>query len=750
MVKPRDCVISLDSIEKADEGIVGELAASLGYFASKKIPILPGFIITPHAFDTFLEENQLKSKIIHLVGSTNIDSKSSLEKTSVVIKKLINNGKIPELLLNELFKNYQALNRGNNHVFLKSSFAQEKFNLTFSSSQEEKFASIKGEAALIHKIREVWSCLVDLNSKFLKDKLTIDSFVNSISLVVQQAPSSDVSGIMFTADPVAFKKSRIVIEAVYGLSTYLAQADTPPDFYEVEKSELKILSKNISEQKQMHKGHGSNKKSSVPFSIRKKQKLNDNAIIDIANLGKKIESNCYFPQEIEWTREKNKFYIVNSKQISSFAENEKKLSLVPNGKEPILIGTPASAGIAIGKAVFIKNNKDLEKIKRGDVVIALFTTNEHILAIKNSCAILIEKGSISSHAATIARSLGKPAIIGIPKIFSKIKENSIISVNGKTGEVFSGSLLTKGTKMDQEVFKTATKVFCNIFDAQSSIRASELNVDGVGAINADYLISQFNMHPKKIIEAKMQNEFINVLSEEIALICKSFYPKPVFYKMSNLNTNEYMNLIGGRSFEKKEKIPNIGHKGAYRHIRDKSLLQMELRAIVNVREKMGLNNLNLTIPFVRTVKEVIEIKKVIDANGLKRGHTFKLYITADFPSNVILIDKFIDTGIDGVLINSNELTMLMLGLNYDNEEIINDHDHKEMDESLLNAYNQIIKAGHKKNIKISIYGQAVDNSMKLVDALVRQGIDSVCVSPSAVNRIRSVVQDSENSIVLNL
>lgn len=367
--------------------------------------------------------------------------------------------------------------------------------------------------------------------------------------------------------------------------------------------------------------------------------------------------------------------------------------------------------------------------------------------MKKAAGIITERGGRTSHAAIVSREFGIPAVVGTPNALTILKDNQVVTVNGKSGEIFSGSvLISEKTRPEPEFTKkTATKLYVNLAEPELAEKVSMMNVDGIGLLRAEFMIAQIGTHPKKFIKDKKEQVFIDKLAENISSFCKAFYPRPVLYRATDFKTNEYSHLRGGKEYEVTESNPMLGYRGAFRYVRDKSVFLLELEALKKVREKMGFNNLNLMIPFVRTVKELVDVKKIISDAGLRRSHTFKLFMMAEIPANVILIEDFINTGIDGVSIGSNDLTMLVLGIDRDNSEVAPEFD--ERNEAVLWSLERVIKACNKHNIPVSICGQAPSVYPSLVEKLVEFGVTSISVSPDAVSNTKRIIYAAERKIL---
>lgn len=737
-------------IDKEDVSIVGGKGANLGEMTKAGFNVPNGFIVTSHAYYDFIRENNLSVKISHLLSTADINNTKSLGQVSQHIKNLILNGKLSDNLTKEIVSSYNKLGSlfKDCLVAVRSSATAEDLPGASFAGQQETFLNVKGDAVLLKKIKEGWASLFDERAIFYRHEQKFDKVKIGIALVVQKMVESESSGIMFTIDPVTNDKSKVVIEAIYGLGELIVQGQVNPDHYEVEKPGLSILNKKINYQDKLLKKSGiNNKEVKLSRKVGEKQKLTDKEIIGLATLGKKLEKHYYFPQDVEWAIEKKQIYLVQTRAVTT-TKNEVKViderSLV-NAKV-ILKGDPASPGIRSGPVKIIKSAKEIGKVLLGDVLVAPETNPDYVPAMKKAAAIVTDSGGRTSHAAIVSRELGIPAIVGTQFATKQLKTGNIVTVNGSKGEVYQGGFLTSSVKMEKDLnIKTATKVYVNLAEPELAESIAQKNVDGVGLLRAEFMMAGIGVHPKKMIHDGKKNEYIEKLALDLVKFCKAFEGKPVIYRASDFKTNEYKNLIGGKDYEPLESNPMLGFRGAFRYMHDPEVFKLELSAIRMVREKYGYKNLWIMIPFVRTVAELVKVKKIINEFGLSRSDTFKIWMMVEIPSNVILIEKFIEVGIDGISIGSNDLTMLMLGTDRDNFEVANEFD--EMNQSILWAFKHVIKTANKYNIASSICGQAPSNYPELVKYLVEWGVTSVSVSPDAIVNTRKVILHFEKELL---
>jgi pyruvate,water dikinase len=381
------------------------------------------------------------------------------------------------------------------------------------------------------------------------------------------------------------------------------------------------------------------------------------------------------------------------------------------------------------------------------------TTPDFVPAMKKAVAIVTNKGGQTSHAAIVSRELGVPCVVGTKTATSTLKQGRIITVDGASGKVYESNLKASSVNYNpqtpeyvapSQTLKTATKVYVNLGEPELAEEIAKRNVDGVGLLRAEFMMAGIGIHPKKLIHEKKSKLFVDTLAEGIGKICAAFGERPVVYRASDFKTNEYSHLKGGEQYEPSEPNPMLGYRGAYRYIHDADVFDLELEAIKKVRNVMGYKNLNLMIPFVRNVKELQEVKKIVIASGLSRTQTFKLWMMVEIPVNVILLDSFIDVGIDGISVGTNDLTMLMLGTDRDNETVAADYD--ERNPAVLWALQHIIRTAHKRGITVSVCGQAPSSHPDVAEFLCKEGVTSVSVTPDVIDKTRQVLYDTERKL----
>ncbi len=749
-------ILWFNQISLEDVNLVGGKGGNLGEMYNLGIPIPNGFVVTSTAYFQFIKENNLQPKIQDILKITDVDQPDQLLTASKKIRSLIRKTPVSQGLSLEIMKAYKRLSGfgglKNIPVAVRTSATAEDSSDASFAGQGDTFLNVIGEVNVVNRVRECWSSLFTSRSIFYQVKKKYNHFEIGVAVPVQKLVNSEISGIMFTTNPVTNAKNEIIIETIWGLGEYIVQGKITPDQHLVDKNTWSIISKDhVSQTIQLTKDRNETRETKVPKTKINRKKIDDSMAIKIAKIGQKLHNHYTKPQDIEFAIDRGKLYIVQTRPITTLDTNKNKLEQEINiTQEPILTGDPASPGFGSGVVIIIKNPKEINRAQKGQILVTSMTTPDFVPAMKKVNGIITEKGGQTSHAAIVSRELSVPCVVGTKTATKDLKEGDIVTINGTTGQVWKGDLIANqkipiDAKKPISHLKTATKIYVNLGEPDLAKTLSQRNVDGIGLLRAEFMMANIGTHPKYIIAKNQQKKFINELAKNLLQFCKNFNPRPVIYRATDFKTNEYRYLKWGKLYEPEEPNPLMGFRGASRYIQSPDVFAMELEAIKMVRNKYGYKNLWLMIPFVRTPRELIEVKKIVAQNGLLRSPSFKFYMMAEIPSNVILLDKFIDVGIDGISIGSNDLTMLTLGLDRDNNEVAPSFN--EMDPAVLWSLKRLITKSKKRGISCSICGQAPSNYPELVEKLVKWGATSISVSPDAIDATREIVAAAENKKV---
>lgn len=747
-------ILWFKEIHFEDVNLVGGKGANLGEMYNLGIPVPNGFVVTAAAYFQFIKDNNLRQQISDILKATNVDEPGELLTASKKIKSLIRHSPLSPHLAFEIMSNYKKLSGffglSNTPVAVRSSATAEDSADASFAGQQETFLHVVGESNVVNRVRDCWASLFTPRSIFYRVKKKYDHFKVGVAVPVQKQIESDVSGIMFTVNPVTNNKNQIIIETIWGLGEYIVQGQVTPDQIILDKSNWSVISKNhVSQEVMLVHSTNETKEVAVARYRRSRLKITDEVAMKIAKIGQKLHNHYGKPQDIEFAIQKEKIYIVQTRPITTIQSNQKVLD--DQAKivgPPVLTGEPASPGNATGVVTIIRSPKDIGRVQKGQVLVTTMTSPDFVPAMKKVNGIITDKGGQTSHAAIVSRELGVPCVVGTKNATKLFKEGEIVTLNGTTGEIWKGDQTrqspvpsSKSKTTSPKKLLTATKLYVNLGEPELAKEISRRHVDGVGLLRAEFMIANIGIHPKKMIADGRQSEYIEKLALNISQFCKNFSPRPVIYRATDFKTNEYRFLKWGKLYEPEEPNPLLGFRGATRYIHSPDVFSMELEAIKLVRHRLNLKNLWLMIPFVRTPHELFQVKKLIADHGLLRSPTFKLFMMVEIPSNVILLDKFIDIGIDGISIGSNDLTMLTLGLDRDNGEVARDFN--ELDPAVLWSLKRAITKAKKRGVMASICGQAPSNHPELVEKLVKWGVTSISVSPDAIDRTREIISWAE-------
>lgn len=741
-------ILNFSEIDREDVEKVGGKGANLGEMKKASFPVPDGFVVTTGAYDCFLRETVRNSDEIYKeLSILNPYDTDELEKTAFKIRRRLTETRVPDEIANVIFSFYQKLTHGKSvPLAVRSSATAEDAPGTSFAGQQETYLNVVGEANLINKIRDCWASLFTARSIFYRFEKNIPHEKVSVAVVVQRMVGSEVSGIIFTVDPVTGEKDKIVIEAVWGLGELIVQGAVSPDKYVVQKDTFDILSKEISDQDVLlTRIKGENKKEKVSNAKKGLQKISDSQIVELAKIAAKIEKHYYFPQDIEWALERKILYIVQTRPITTLDRVKGERLKGKSEGVPILSGLGASPGVASGPVAIIKSPKEIGKIAKGDVLVAPMTSPDFVPAMKKAVAIITDRGGITSHASIVSREIGVPCIVGTKNATKVLKEGAVITVNGQEGTIFAGGnvILKEKTGVSEIPHtKTATKLYVNLAEPDQAKKIASLPVDGIGLLRAEFMVAQIGLHPKEALAQKKQGEYVKRLENGITTFCEAFGNRPVVYRATDFKTNEFRNLVGGERWEPKEENPLLGFRGAFRYITQPEVFNLELIAIANVRKKH--KNLILMIPFVRSPHELSRVRKIVESRGLFESSSFRFWMMVELPVNVILINEFIKVGIDGVSIGSNDLTMLIGGVDRDNAEVSRTFD--ERNPAVLASIKRVIAACHKHGIPCSVCGQAPSIYEEFSQKLVEYGITSISVNPDAIARTKEIIISAEKKL----
>lgn len=770
MAKRAAWVRWFETIGIKDVPLVGGKNASLGEMIRglKGIAVPGGFATTAEAYWKFLEHNGLKGRIGEVLRDLK-RGKVSLEKAGKTIRKAIEGGEFPREIAEQIVEGYRKLGK---EVAVRSSATAEDLPTASFAGQQETFLNVRGERELLEACRKCYASLFTDRAITYREAMKFDHLKVALSIGVQRMVRADLgaSGVLFTLDPETGFDKVVVIDGSWGLGENVVQGTVNPDEFIVfkplvgKKGVVPILEKVLgSKEVKMVYGKRARVKN-VATSKRERESfvLKDKEVLQLADWGMKIEKHYGKPMDVEWAKDgkTGELFIVQARpetvQSQRRGDALKAYSMKKRGRV-ICEGLAIGEAIVAGRAQVIKRLEDRDTFKAGSILVTGATSPDWVPIMQKAAAIITDHGGRTSHAAIVSRELGVPAVVGTNEGTSAIEDGKMITVScaeGEEGFIYEGEVPFK-----EETIKLGklpnikTKIMMNIASPQAAFRWWRLPCEGIGLARMEFIINDIiKIHPmalvhfervkdvderKKIAELtagyKDKREyFVDHLAQGIGKIAAARYPFPVIVRMSDFKTNEYANLIGGSVFEPKEENPMLGFRGASRYYnpRYEEGFALECAAIRRVREKMGMDNVIIMIPFCRTLEEADRVLQVLAKHGLKRGEKgLEIYVMAEIPSNVILAEGFAER-FDGFSIGSNDLTQLMLGIDRDSEELAELFDERNPAIKVMIAH--LIEVAHKKKCKVGICGQAPSDYPEFAKFLVKEGIDSISLNPDSI------------------
>lgn len=766
-----------EQINKEDVALVGGKSASLGEMTSKtQIPVPYGFATTAQAYRYFIEANNLDKKIEQILEQlTDVEDVKKLKEVGAQVRELIINSPMPEQLEKAITEAYQELAQkvGEEKPFVavRSSATAEDLPDASFAGQQDTYLNLQGAQEVVEKIKECYASTFTDRAIYYRVKKGFDHLEVALSAVVQMMVFSKAAGVMFTVNVATGNDQNIMIEGAWGLGEYVVQGTVTPDSFILDKEDLTILQKNISEKPVMlvRKPGGGCEEQEVPAELARNPVLTDEQIRELAQYAKNIEKHygCYM--DIEWGLDErtDKLWILQARPETVWSNKDKvkeqQVTMkVTNERKVLVKGLPSSPGKVAGKAHVILDPALIDTFQEGEILITTMTAPDWVPAMKKAKAIITDSGGMTCHASIISRELGIPCIVGtksnsVPAT-ENIPDGSEITVDASNGIVYEGILAEMQKKESQpnnqsvaaEYFPpTGTKVYMNLGDPELAERYAPLPCDGIGLMREEFIWTTYiHEHPLYLIETGQSQKVVDSLAEGMREVCQALAPRPVVLRFSDFKSSEYRDLKGGDKFEPHEPSALLGWRGASRYYDPKYIeaFKLELKAVKKVREEYGLKNLYVMIPFCRTVEEAAKVTALMEAEGLRRNPDFKVWLMAEIPANIILADQF-NAYFDGYSIGSNDLTMLLLGCDRDNDTVAHIYDERNL--AVRRAIRHLIEVAHKDGKTVSICGQAPSVYPEFAEFLVKSGIDSMSVNPDAVKSTKKLVAQVEQRIILD-
>jgi pyruvate, water dikinase len=798
-MKTTNFILDLSSVGLADINLAGGKNASLGEMlrnlSTMGIQIPAGFVITVEGYREFIRYNDLDTKIHELIWAIDYNYLESLRRAGLEVRQLIRNARFPVPLSAEIAEAYtilsQVYGQERTDVAVRSSATAEDLPDASFAGQQETYLNVRGPAALMDAVRNCFASLFTDRAISYRENFHFDHFAVGLSVGVQKMVRSDlgVSGVAFSLDTESGFKDVVVINGSYGLGETIVQGSVSPDEFIVFKPTLQEGFSPIIEKKlgvkdtQMVYGDDPDERVKiipVERNARDKFCLTDKQVLQLAHWVCIIEDyysklkGHWCPIDVEWAVDglNQELFIVQARPetIHSRKKNNTltEYSMITTASKPILQGIAVGDKIASGEVSIMysldKRVTDGHEFKEGDVLVTDMTDPDWEPIMKKAAAIITNKGGRTCHAAIVAREMGVPAIIGCVNATEILSDGLLITAScaeGDLGMIYLGEMAFEKKETDLLSLPTIkTPLMLNVGSPAMAFSHAQLPHRGVGLAREEFIINQYiKIHPLALLQheslsdvalsaaikdmtrgfASESDFFIKKLSFGIAKIAAAFYPQRVIVRFSDFKSNEYYNLLGGSYFEPHEENPMLGWRGASRYYSElfRPAFGMECRAIQIVREKMGLMNVAVMVPFCRSVDELKKVKGTMEEFGLVRGKEgLQLYLMAEIPSNIILAREFASQ-IDGFSIGSNDLTQLVLGLDRDSSLVA--HIYDERNDAVKEMLRMLIRTAKQCKVKVGICGQGPSDFPDFAQFLVEEGIDSISVTAdSVIKTVRAI------------
>ncbi|MDH5355415.1 MAG: phosphoenolpyruvate synthase [Gammaproteobacteria bacterium] len=774
-----DNILPLDMLGMNDVPLVGGKNASLGEMISNLsnlgVSVPGGFATTASAFDHFLHEAGLTDRIQQALSELDTDDVNALARIGKQIRGWVIDAPLPQSFQDDICTAYAAMSV-NGHpatVAVRSSATAEDLPDASFAGQQETYLNIKGIDQVLHSVKLVFASLFNDRAISYRVHQGFDHAEVSLSAGIQRMVRSDLSssGVMFSIDTESGFEDVVFITSSYGLGETVVQGAVNPDEFYVYKKTLGQAERSILQKTRGSKlikmvyadsdePHKAIQTVNVDESDRSQFSINDDEVTALASMAVTIEKHYGRPMDIEWAKdgENGQLYIVQARPetVQSRASQVIDRYILKQQVQPLIEGRAVGNRIGQGRAKLIDDLSQMDQIEEGDVLVTDMTDPDWEPIMKKASAIVTNRGGRTCHAAIIARELGIPALVGTGTCTKDLTHDDAITVScaeGDTGYVYPGLLEFEHQQHElSKMPEIPVKITMNIGNPERAFSFSRLPHSGIGLARLEFIISKMiGIHPRALLEfdrmkPELQTEinqriagygspveyFVEKLTEGMATLAAAFAPEKVIVRLSDFKSNEYAHLIGGSVFEPVEENPMLGYRGASRYISQdfKPCFQLECQAVKRVREQMGLKNMEIMIPFVRTLKEAQAVHQVLNENGLKRGvDGLRVIMMCEIPSNVILADEFLEY-FDGFSIGSNDLTQLTLGLDRDSGLVADSFD--ERDPAVMKMLKQAIEACNAAGKYVGICGQGPSDHPDLAKWLLEQGIESLSLNPDSV------------------
>ena len=749
-------VKKFEELSKSDIGIAGGKGANLGELTQAGIPVPPGFVVTAQAYKYFMDEAGINDQVMSILDAIDINDTKALQAAAEEIKALIIESPIPEdlvLFIREYYNELcQRVGEDDTDVAIRSSATAEDLPEASFAGQQDTFLHVSGDDEVIEYIRKCWASLFEARAIFYREENDFEHSKVYIAVVVQKMANADKAGVMFTVNPSTGEEIAL-IEGSWGLGESVVSGDVTPDNYQVDKKDNEIINVTISDKKVMYTNDedGTSVKVDVPEDKRKERVLSDDELIELTEMGKRVQAHYGEPMDTEWAFEKDMLFLLQARPITTLGNADGDAGEASSELGDVLVrGLGASPGMASGTVKIILDIDELDKIKDGDIMVTTMTTPDMVPAMRRASGIVTDEGGVTCHASIISRELGIPCVVGTGDATTTLEENSGVTLDGKKGLVFEGISETKeeatavaGT-VEAAPIITVTEVKANVSMPEAAEKAAATGADGVGLLRTEHLMLTSGIHPGKFIADGREDELIDTIADNVQIVADAFYPRPVWYRTLDAPTDEFITLEGGEN-EPREHNPMLGWRGIRRELDQPEILKCEFKAIKKLHEK-GYTNIGIMIPLSQSPEELKKAKALCSEVGFEPHKDVDFGMMVEIPAAAIMIDEYIKVGIDFVSLGTNDLTQYTLAVDRNNEFVAKHY--TEEHPAVMKLIERTIRKCAEAGVKCSICGQA-GSVPHIVEKLVEYGISSVSSNTDAIADVRKTVARAEQKIILD-
>ncbi|MDO5848169.1 MAG: phosphoenolpyruvate synthase [Methanobrevibacter sp.] len=750
-------VVKFEDLNKSDIGIAGGKGANLGELTQAGIPVPPGFVVTAETYQKFMEDGGINDKVMEILAGIDINDTKELQAAAEEIKSLIIKTPIPDEITTFIIEAYnqlcQRVGEEDTDVAIRSSATAEDLPEASFAGQQDTFLHVSGYKDVIEYVRKCWASLFEARAIFYREENDFEHSKVYIAVVVQKMANADKAGVMFTVNPSTGEEIAL-IEGSWGLGEAVVSGDVTPDNYAVDKKNDEIVNVTVSDKKVMYTNDeaGTSVKVDVPEELRNERVLSDQELIELTEMGKRVQAHYGEPMDTEWAFEKGMLFLLQARPITTLDKDspaDEGSDSVVDG-EVIIKGLGASPGIASGLVKIIRDIDELDKVKDGDIMVTTMTTPDMVPAMRRAAGIITDEGGVTCHASIISRELGIPCVVGTGSATSTLTEDDGVTLDGKKGLVFEGLTETKeeapvaATNVEAAPIITVTEVKANVSMPEAAARAAATGADGVGLLRTEHMMLTSGIHPGKFVAEGREDELIDIIADNVKIVADAFYPKPVWYRTLDAPTDEFITLEGGEN-EPEEHNPMLGWRGIRRELDQPEILKCEFKAIKKLYDQ-GYTNLGIMIPLSQSPEELKKAKELCASVGLIPHKDIDFGMMVEIPAAALTIEDYIAVGIDFVSLGTNDLTQYTLAVDRNNEFVAKHY--TEEHPAVMMLIERTIKKCVEAGVKCSICGQA-GSVPRIVEKLVGYGITSVSSNADAVAEVRKTVARAEKKLILD-